>query len=542
MYFYKVWVRSNRYHGREPLTYSYESKLSVGSIVKVPLQNIEVNGFIEGLVTKPKFKIKDISSVYDLPCLPKHSIELAKWLLSYYPTSLGLISQQFLPADFNVKKEDLTNKSIDKLQKKGLVELNKEQKLAVKEMDTVNHYLLHGITGSGKTRVYEELAIESVNKGLSAIILTPEISLTSQLADNFRTVFGNRVVVMHSQQTPFERKTAWLKCLKSIKPLVVIGPRSSLFAPLNKIGLIVIDESHETAYKQSQSPQYITSLVASYLANLTKSKLVLGTATPLILDYFYALQKDRPIIKLKTLAKVNNVAKTKIEIIDLRDKSLFSKSYILSQKLIDMISNSLNKGEQVLLYLNRRGTARIILCQNCGWQSLCPHCDTPLIYHGDSHKLLCHSCTFSTNAPSLCPVCNHSDVIYKSAGTKALADDVSKLFPKANVQRFDTDNIKSESFLSKYNDIKSGNIDILVGTQIIAKGLDLPKLGLVGVVLADTNLNLPDYTSQERTFQLINQVIGRIGRGHIDGTAVIQTYNPGNPAINFAIKNNYSSF
>jgi primosomal protein N' (replication factor Y) len=323
---------------------------------------------------------------------------------------------------------------------------------------------------------------------------------------------------------------------------VVVGPRSALFSPIQKLGLIILDEAHEAAYKQEQSPQYQTGRVAAYLAGLTRSSLVLGSATPSISDYFLAEQKKKPIINLTKLAQKEPEIPTKVEIIDRKEHSLFSRSTTFSQPLLKAIETALSKGEQTLLYLNRRGTARMVMCENCGWQATCPHCDLPLTYHGDNHQLRCHSCSYRTESPSSCPACKHPTVMFKTAGTKAVVNEIERLFPNAKVARFDTDNSKSERFEQHYEDVRAGKVDILVGTQLLAKGLDLPKLSTLGIILADTSLYLPDFTAQERTFQLVNQVLGRIGRGHVAGHAIIQTYHPDHPALNAAISGDYQTF
>jgi len=304
----------------------------------------------------------------------------------------------------------------------------------------------------------------------------------------------------------------------------------------------VLDESHEAAYKQQQAPQYQTGRVASYLAGLTRSTLILGSATPNVSDFYLAEQKNKPIIELTKLAQANQHGKLEITVVDRKDISLFSRSPYLSEPLIKAVESALSRGEQSLLYLNRRGTARLVLCEHCGWQATCPHCDIPLTYHGDSHSIRCHSCNWREPAPTSCPNCGQTGVIYKTAGTKAIEDEVKKLFSTARVARFDTDNLKAERFERHYDAIKAGEVDILVGTQLLAKGLDLPKLSLVGVLLADTSLYLPDFTSQERTFQLITQVLGRVGRGHVAGQAVVQTYHPEHPLLLSAIKGDYQGF
>jgi primosomal protein N' (replication factor Y) len=501
-----------------------------------------VLGVVSGPAPNPKFTTKPILKSLDLPVLPKTLLGLADWILQYYPAPIGILAQSLLPAGISSKA--INEEVIENLEhpdSNNLPPLTSEQKSALKVMTSRDSYILHGKTGSGKTRIYLELALKNVKNNKSVIILTPEISLTSQLADTFDQVFGNRVVVMHSNLTPASRQRVWIKCLRSTEPLIVIGARSALFMPVNNIGLIVLDESHESAYKQEQAPQYQTARVAAYLAKINMASLVLGSATPSIADYYLAKQRNKPIIELTKLAQQNS-HKNEIIIVDKKDYSLFNKSNLLSKQLIEAIEKALNNGEQSLLYLNRRGTARIIMCQSCGWQANCPHCDIPLTYHSDKHHLRCHSCVYSANAPSSCPSCGQPDIIYKSAGTKAVVNEIERLFPSARVARYDTDNSVSESFERNFQAVKKGEIDIIVGTQMLAKGLDLPKLTTLGVILADSSLYMPDYTAEERTFQLINQVLGRIGRGHGHGKAIIQTYHPDHEVLKNAVDSDYQNF
>ena len=544
MHYYFVWVRSSRYHGTEPLTYASDQNLATGSIVQVEMQKELVLGVISGPTTKPRFQTKPITAVFDLPQLPSHLLKLAAWLQIYYPAPLGIIAQQLLPANLTKKgigtEPAATEYQLPDIEK--LPPLTEEQAAALEAMQDRNSYLLHGTTGSGKTRLYIELSARQSTAGKSAIILTPEISLTSQLADNFRTVFGDRVIVMHSGQAPAERREAWLASLRATEPVVIIGPRSALFSPVQKVGIIILDEAHEAAYKQEQAPQYQTGRVAAYMASLTRASLVLGSATPSVSDYYLAEAKQRPIVTLTKLAQAEQHAPSAITLIDRKEHSLFNRSPFLSQDLIKAVETALARGEQSLLYLNRRGTARMILCEKCGWQATCPHCDVPLTYHGDKHELRCHSCNHHAKAPASCPNCGHPSIMYKTAGTKAIVEEAERLFPGARVARFDTDNLKSERFETHYESVKRGDIDILVGTQLLAKGLDLPRLSTLGILLADTSLYLPDFSAQERTFQLISQVLGRIGRGHVAGRAIIQTYHPEHHVLRDAIDGNYADF
>ncbi len=547
MYYYFVWVRSSRYHGHEALTYASTERLPTGSLVQVELQKELVPGVITGPTVEPRFSTEMIAHIYSLPPLPAHLPKLAAWLARYYPAPVGLVTQQLVPARFSEKQleQSLENNAAATFpapDTSQLPPLTQEQTGALAHIEEPNTYLLHGDTGSGKTRVYIELALRMVASGKSAIILTPEISLTTQLAGTFRAVFGERVIVMHSRQTPAERQQAWLSTLLAREPIIVIGPRSALFSPIQKPGLIVLDESHESAYKQEQAPHYQTSRAAAWLSQATRSMLILGSATPLVSDYYLAEQKNKPIVKLSGLAREHQHADSKITVVDRKDHSLFSRSPFFSLELIQAVEQALGRGEQSLLYLNRRGTARLVLCENCGWQATCPRCDVPLTYHGDDHQLRCHSCNHHAPTPTSCPQCGHANVLFKTAGTKAIVEEAQRLFPQARIARFDTDNLKAERFEQHYEAVRRGEADILVGTQLLAKGLDLPQLSTLGIILADTSLYMPDFSAEERTFQLISQVLGRIGRGHVAGRAIIQTYHPDHPVLLAAIGGDYQQF
>lgn len=543
-FYYKVLVASAQYHGSEALTYQSAEDVPIGSVVAVPMQRQSVLGVVVATATKPAFATKSITTIYDLPPLPSQLITLAEWIRHYYPAPLGMIAQQILPNSLISKHVE----NVHGLHKPAvpiatLPPLTTEQKEVLDRVDKPDTYLLHGETGSGKTRVYIELARQAVDNGHSALVLTPEIGLTSQLADSFRQVFGERVVVIHSQLTPKERQVVWLTILRSTTPLIIVGPRSGLFTPLPNIGLIVVDESHETAYKQEQAPHYHAVRVASQLARLHEATLILGSATPSISDYFLAKQKDKAILRMREMARSTDKSHVTTEVIDLKDRSQFTRSQYLSDALITSIATSLGSGEQSLLYLNRRGTARVILCNNCGWQAVCPHCDLPLTYHHDAHVLRCHTCGMSQAAPTSCPECGNADIVFKVIGTKAIEDEIKRLFGSANTMRFDTDNKKADRLEQHFDNVRSGKINILIGTQLLAKGLDLPKLSTLGVVIADTSLSFPDFTAQERTYQLLCQVIGRVGRGHSPlERIIVQTYVPNKPIIEAALKRDYESF
>jgi primosomal protein N' (replication factor Y) len=311
--------------------------------------------------------------------------------------------------------------------------------------------------------------------------------------------------------------------------------------PIASVGLIVLDEAHEPAYKQEQSPRYNALRAASQLGTLTGAKVVYGSATPNIADYYLAEQKQS-IVEMNQTALGVKPGDVKTEVIDMKDRQNFSSNNYLSDQLIESMKQALTAKKQVMIYLNRRGSARVILCNKCGWRYLCPNCDVSLVYHADEHLAKCHICGFSSPPPVQCPTCDNTDIIYKTIGTKALAEQVQKLFPDKRIERFDSDTAAGESINDVYGQLLSGDIDIMVGTQLLAKGLDLPRLGLVGIVSAESSLTLPDFTAEERTFQLLYQIIGRVGRGHAKGEVIVQTYEPNTFVIQTAITRDYKGF
>lgn len=539
--YYRVWVASQRFHGKESLTYSSKEKLASGQIVAVPLQRQKVTGIVASFDRKPKFATKAIVMSWPF-VVPAESVKLMSWLAHYYPAPQGIITELFTPPALT-NKTDAPKTIQPQTHLPELAPLTSEQQSAVDEIinNPRKSIILHGDTGSGKTRVYVELAQRAFSADKSAIILTPEIGLTEQLRETFSLIFGGQVVVTHSEMTPAQRRKIWQLIAASDKPLIVIGPRSAIFSPLKNIGLIVMDEAHDGAYKQEQAPYYQTSRLAARLAHLHGANLIMGTATPLISDYFTFQQKDLPIIRM-TQQALPSKSETAIVITDHRDKSLFNRSAWLSDTLLSAIDQSLDRHEQSMLFLNRRGSARLVHCINCGWQAMCPHCDVALTYHQDHHIMRCHSCNFSGKTPTACPECGAAELIFRSIGTKALEGEVGRLYPNARVARFDRDTEKSLRLTNQYQALRSGKIDILIGTQTIAKGFDLPKLGVVGIVQADSGLQIPDFTSNERTYQLISQVSGRIGRGHIPGKLIIQSFQPNSPLIKYAVTRDYTSF
>lgn len=539
--YYTVLVASQRFHGKAGLTYNYQGSLSQGQLVAVPLQNKKVLGIIESKVPKPAFSSKEITDVWSV-FIPATSLHLLEWLKSYYPAPLGLLTELFTPTSLPKNLND-TPESISVTTKASLPPLTPEQKGALKIINSAGHksILLHGDTGTGKTRIYLELAKQALELGKSVLILTPEIGLTEPMLVTFRETFGKKVIVTHSEMTGAKRRSVWLAASRSDEGMIIIGPRSALFAPLKQIGLIVMDEAHDSAYKQEQAPYYQTSRVAAKLASLHGARFVMGTATPAISDHFTFDQKNLPIVRLIESA-IEVTQNTAISVIDQRAKENFSKSRWLASSLLGAIESAIKNGEQTLLFLNRRGSARLVFCDNCGWQAMCPHCDVALTYHQDKHSMICHSCDFSASVPTSCPSCGKSELIFKSIGTKALESEIVRLFPGARVSRFDSDTHKSLRLSQQFQALHDGEVDIIIGTQTVAKGFDLPKLSVVGIVQADSGLQLPDFTAAERTFQLISQVSGRIGRGHRGGKLFVQTYEPDSQLIKQALQKDYNDF
>ncbi len=540
MHYYEVFVTDPAYQKPLPLTYASPHELVPGQVVLAPFGRSKTAGFIVREVARPDFATKEISTIVSNTPLPKEVIQLHDWLKEYYPSGSGARTQLFIPSGLDTKHRPPKNVKSGR-KDKDLPALTKQQKDIISSIKKSGDrtFLLHGETGSGKTRTYIELAQETMANGRSVLILTPEITLISQLADSFSQAFSD-INILHSKLPKAQRNRTWLNLLETEKPTLSIGTRSALFSPLKNLGLIVVDEMHEPSYKQEQSPRYHALRVAAQLARLHNSTIIYGSATPPVTEHYLAEITKRPILRMTESAlRTSAVSRS---IIDLKNSSLFSRHRFISNQLLDSITARLTRKEQVLLFLNRRGTARLVLCQACGWQALCPRCDVPLVYHGDRHAMQCHTCGYRSSPPFQCPTCASDAIIYRSLGTKALAESLTTLFPQAVVKRFDTDNLANEQLSRHFADVVAGKVDILVGTQMLGKGLDLPKLSLVGIINADTSLGVPDFSSAERSYQLLHQAIGRVGRGHLAGEVIIQSYNPESSLLKAAAIQDWRSF
>ncbi len=544
MYYYFIAPVVRTYQQKEPLTYASDAKLQPGQIVFMEIGRRTAPGVVLEKTEKPAFQTKEISRVIETTPLPQPLLKLAKWLSEYYQAAPAATWQTMLPRGLEKKRREHIFPLPEVIRKRTKIVFNKEQSNSVKAIENMSPgtALLQGVTGSGKTQVYIELAKKILKeKGQSVIILVPEISLTSQTIAEFNNHFKDSVVVTHSTMTESERHAAWLKCLRAKTPQIVIGPRSALFSPLKSLGLIVIDECHEPSFKQEQSPRYSALRAASILAVEHKAKLVLGSATPSITDYFLAEKNNRPILKLTRPANPN-YKPANIEVVDMTKSQNFTKHRFLSNKLLENIEASLQKEEQTLIFHNRRGSTPTTMCENCGWHAMCQRCFVPLVLHADSFSLHCHICGYQESVPTACPECHNATIIHKGIGTKLIAEELHKQFPKATIKRFDGDTHNSETVEKLYQELYEGNIDIIVGTQIIAKGLDLPKLSTIGIVQADSGLLLPDFQASERVFQLTAQALGRVGRNNNDSTVIVQSYQPTHPSIQAAVDGNYEEF
>ena len=577
----------------EALTYDYaDDSLVAGQIVMVPVGRRNVPGVVVKKVAQPDFKTRSILKVLYSKPLPQHLLDTVRFIHEYYLVPSGSAVSLILPRGVEKQRRkprteqmfgspssetshspdgscpttlsrhlglEIPNQFYDAddkgvrppaqqllpEQKVGLAEirLNAAQKIALEGLQKGPGAtkLLFGVTGSGKTNIYLKMALNALQRHLSTILLVPEIALTGQLVRVFGEVFGEKVVVIHSGLTEAERHLIFEQILMAEEPLIAVGARSALFAPVGGLGLVIIDEEHEGTYYQENSPKYSVIRVASYMAGRAGASLVLGSATPSVEDYYLA-SRQGAVVELKEKAKKSAV-KPEIKIIDFKNRDSFTRNKYFANPLLSAMASNLEQGRQTLIFHNRRGSAPLTICDSCGEEVMCPNCFLPLTLHADEYVLHCHTCGFSEKVPAACPKCGALDLVHKGFGTKLLESELGKLFPRAKIRRFDADNKKGEGMNELYSSVRDGEVDILVGTQTLAKGLDLPRLSTVGVVQADAGLSLPDYMAEERCFQLLTQVIGRVGRGHLaEAEVFIQTFRPEHPVLRFAADEDYLGF
>lgn len=422
------------------------------------------------------------------------------------------------------------------------IELNSSQRRVYSSIESHpgEAFLIHGITGSGKTEIYLQLVEEMLSKGKDSIILVPEIALTPQTIDRFAGRFGNRVAILHSGLTQTERFDQWRR-IKSGEYKIVVGARSAIFAPFNDLGLIVIDEEHENTYKSSINPKYSTYEVARKRCSMSGSTLVLGTATPSVETYYRALKGDLKLLEINTRATPMQLPE--IQVVDMRKELSEGNRSIISRLLYEEMKTALGDGRQVIIFLNRRGYSGSIVCRSCGYVSKCDSCEVSMTYHKSNSRLRCHYCGSTKPTPILCPICGSSYIRGFGVGTEKVEEMLNKIFPGKVIVRMDSDAVRNKVDYERIlTSMKQGEIDILIGTQMISKGLDFPNVTVVGIIAADITLNLPDFRSPERTFQLTTQVAGRAGRGEWVGKVILQTYNPEHYSIQFSRNCDYKGF
>ena len=494
-------------------------------------------------------KLKKVERIDQEVSLTEEMIRTAMWMKGRYLCRYIDAVKCFTPAGTRAKRREIRNSISDRETDRKPVEfLTEEQQQAVSAIGNAitrgihSRFLIHGVTGSGKTEVYIRAAEQALEMGRGVIILVPEISLTGQITERFLAAFGrDSVAILHSRLSSGERYDQW-KLIRSGEVRIVIGARSAAFAPVEKLGLVVVDEEHEATYKSDFTPKYDTTEVA--LKRLqdkdNNGVLVLGSATPSVVTYNRAEDGIFQLIKLTR--RYNDTALPQGEIVDMRRELKEGNSTVISRRLAEEMERQLEAGRQVMLMMNRRGYSTFVSCRECGYVAKCPNCGLSLVYHKNG-MMVCHYCGHEERAATACPECGSTFVRYFGSGTEKIEETVQGLFPGRAVDRVDLDSIKKKGELNrKLKRFERGETDILIGTQLIAKGLDFKNVGLVGIVSADVSLNIPDYRSPERAFQLITQAAGRAGRGSEPGKVIIQTYSPQHYAVTMAAAGDYEAF
>ncbi|MBQ4651014.1 MAG: primosomal protein N' [Firmicutes bacterium] len=553
MKYANVIIENKSRHTDNFFTYLADDSVQVGDKVMVPFgpKDREKEGFVFGFADEPDCpadKLKSIVRVCQEQSLTEEIISTAGWMKQRYAIKYYDAVKCFIAAGKPAKE------GREKEPYKGIKgnytvpeALTGEQTAAVEKIcgaidsGRQENFLIHGVTASGKTQVYMEAIDRCLELGRTAIMLVPEISLTSQIIERFAGRFGKeQIAVMHSRLTPRERYDEWQR-IRSGRAKIVIGARMGVFAPLENIGIIVMDEEHEATYKADMTPKYDTVEVALKRLKYYNGVLVLGSATPSVTSYQRCHEGIYTLIELKE--RYNKTPLPKVHIADMREELREGNNTIFSRYLFGAMKQALEKGQQVILLQNRRGYSNFVSCRECGKVMKCPECGISLTYHKSGDNMVCHYCGRSFPVPKTCPECSSRYVKFFGIGTEQVEEAVKEYFPDAVVGRLDLDSVKKRTDLDKilkaFADKKT---DILVGTQLVAKGLDFDNVGVVGVIAADVTLNIPDYRSAERTFQLVTQVAGRAGRGGEQGLVVVQTYEPQNYAIRSAANHDYQSF
>ncbi|MEN8263875.1 MAG: primosomal protein N' [Nitrospirota bacterium] len=523
-----------------------EDKVAAGMRVTAPFKRSYKVGIViwygKDKKTDEKIRLRSIKSILDEePLIPGNILNLIKWVGEYYMSSSGLALKNAVPsAFFSGKKAGKSRISYDnQITKAKEFGLTSEQKNALKEINKSDEgvFLLHGVTGSGKTEVYIK-AVKSLPAGKEAIVLVPEIAITAQMIDRFRNTFGEQVSFFHSGLSVGERITQWRK-MREGDVRVAIGVRSAVFAPFKNLGLIVIDEEQEASYKQFEGLRYNARDVALARAKLESIKVVLGSATPSLEAFYTAKNGKFHYLELKH--RVEKKPLPSVEIIDMTKED--RRTFSLSAKLVENLKQNVSDGHQSLIMLNRRGYSPFFMCTDCGHTYKCPACSITLIYHKDTNTLNCHYCNAYLKPEDLCPNCQGTEIKCLGTGTQRIEEEIQSLIPGMTFERMDRDTTRKK--LSHYRIVKKmeeKKVDMLLGTQMVAKGHDFPDVTVSAVISADITLNLPDFRTGERAFQLFTQLAGRAGRGDVPGRAYIQTYETEHYVFDYVINHDYNSF
>ncbi len=533
---------------QSPQSFTYFSEgldLKPGDLVETSLRNQKTNGIVVELSKiKPSFATKPIFKIVRKNILNKEQIKIAKFIQKYYAAHFGKVLKLFVPKriwDNQPMKRKTKIAEIKKISQPRKKLTSTQQKVFGKILKSERPILLHGITGSGKTEIYLRVILETLKEDKQGILLVPEIALTPQLVGYFAASIPKKeIVVLHSNLSEGEKINAWEK-IHAGEVKLVIGSRSALFAPTQNLGVIILDEEHEWNYKNDQTPRYHARAVAMQLTEKTKVKLILGSATPSLETYFAA--KNGRLELLELPERINQSKLPEVQIVDLRNEIKRENFSPFSQLLEEKIHEKLEKKEQIILLLNKRGYSSAIVCRDCGFVLECENCSLSLTFHSKINRCICHGCGATKSPPTICPKCKSAAIRFLGNGTQKIESELPKLFPTAKILRADRDTTTLRGSHQKiYEEFRDGKADILIGTQIVAKGLDLPNVSLVGVLLADIGLHLPDFRASEKTFSLLTQVAGRSGRGEKKGEVIIQTYSPENFAITNARNHNYQKF
>ncbi|MBO5137263.1 MAG: primosomal protein N' [Spirochaetaceae bacterium] len=536
-----------------PQTFTYKAENELSSFVapgmraEVRFGNrrmiayiLSVSSTVPENLSFPLEKIKPVQKILDKePIFTQEHIQLSAWMARYYLCSQGEALSAMIPSGRRETENPSFSFAEDAIEF-SKCSLSEEQNLAANAIVTSSsklHYL-YGATGTGKTEVFLQAAENLLEKGKGVIYLVPEIGLTHQVIEAVIRRFGQTVAVLHSHLTPSQRLKEWRRII-SKDARIVIGARSAVFAPVPDLGLIIIDEEHDSSYKSGNTPRYHARQVAIYRCNTLKIPLVMGSATPSV-EAWHLMEKGT-ILRHTLTKRLAGGKPPEIQVVDLTKTN--KDSGCISPLLCDEIRLALAEKRQIILFLNRRGFTHFFRCNTCGYELKCKNCSVPLTYHKTEKRLRCHYCGWILEPPSICPECASIDVGYSGFGTEFIEAETNAKFPSAKISRIDTDNISKKGELQeKLKEFRAGNIDILLGTQMVAKGLNFPNLKLVGVIMADTGLHMPDFRAAERTFSLITQVAGRAGRFFPDGKVIVQSFCPEREAIAFACNGKIQDF